>query len=202
LSVQTKILRLAEERAFSRVGGETNIPCRARLVCATNADLEEAVHGGRFRRDLYYRINVIPVSIPPLRDRPDDIMPLASSFATEFATTFGRGIHGFSESAKHVLLSHSWPGNVRELRNRVERAVALARRDWITAEDLFPSPMVMPSGDDLPTLQQVRRNAERLHISAALRRAGGRVEDAASSLGVSRSTLFEKMRKLGIRTSA
>jgi DNA-binding NtrC family response regulator len=197
---QAKLLRLVEERSFTRVGGEAVVPCRARLVCATNSDMEQAVADGRFRRDLYYRINVIPVLVPPLRDHLDDVLPLATRFVSEFTANFGRSIHGFSAAAEHALLSHSWPGNVRELRNRVERAVALARRDWITPEDLFPSPSAMPSGDDLPTLQQVKRNAERLHISAALRRAGGRVEDAAASLGISRSTLFDKMKKLGVRS--
>lgn len=200
LPVQAKLLRLVQERAFSRVGGETVIPCRARLICATNIDLEELVRVGRFRRDLYYRINVIPVAVPPLRHHPEDILLLASNFVAEFATAFGRSIHGFSEAGEHALLSHAWPGNVRELRNRIERAVALARKDWITTEDLFPMPNAIPSGDDLLTLQQVKRNAERLHIRAALQRAGGRVEDAASALGVSRSTLFEKMRKLGVRS--
>jgi DNA-binding NtrC family response regulator len=172
---------------------------RARLVCATNADLEEAVLAGRFRRDLFYRINVISVTVPALRDRREDILPLARSFIAEFADAFGHVVHGFAASAEHALLAHSWPGNIRELRNRIERAVALAGRAWITSEDLFPIPTTMPSGEDLPTLQQVKRNTERLHIKAALQRAGGRVEDAAKALGVSRSTLFDKMRKLGMR---
>jgi DNA-binding NtrC family response regulator len=200
LAVQAKLLRLVQDRAFARVGGEVAVPCRARLVCATNADLEEAVRAGRFRRDLYYRINVIPVVVPPLRDRPEDIWPLASRFVTEFARSFGRRIHGFAQAGEQAMLAHSWPGNVRELRNRVERAVALARHEWIMAEDLFPTPAAISPSDDLPTLEQVRRNAERLHISAALRRVGGRVEDAAVFLGVSRSTLFEKIRKLGVRS--
>jgi len=127
LLTQVKLLRLIQERAFTPVGGETAKRTSARIICATNADLEAAVAEGRFRRDLYYRINVIRVAIPPLRDRSDDILPLAQLFMREFSETFDRDVHGFTPAAEQALLEHSWPGNVRELRNRVERAVALLR---------------------------------------------------------------------------
>ena len=201
LPMQAKLLRLIQERAFSRVGGESVIKTSARLICATNADLERAVGEGRFRDDLYYRINVISVVIPPLRDRPEDIVPLAQQFMREFSQAFAREVHGFTAAAAQTLLEYSWRGNVRELRNRVERAVALSNAPWIGPEALFSSDEVEPAVTEDPslTLDAVRRRAERHHIRAMLTRAGGRVEDAARLLGVSRSTLFEKIRKLDMR---
>jgi DNA-binding NtrC family response regulator len=202
LPAQAKLLRLVQERAFTRLGGETVVKSTARLICATNADLERAVEGGWFRQDLYYRINVIPVSVPPLRERPEDILSLAHGFAREFADTFGQTVHGFTPTAEHELLSHAWPGNVRELRNRLERAVALSDGPWIGRDALFPGTSTLPAAasEDMPTLSEVRDVAERRHIRLALDRASGRVDEAARSLGISRSTLFEKMRKLGLRS--
>ncbi len=201
-AVQAKMLRLIQERAFTRVGGEVPIKTNARIVCATNADLERAVSEGRFRSDLYYRINVIAVCIPALRDRPDDIMPLALRFLREFATAFGRDVHGFTPAAEEMLLEDAWRGNVRELRNRVERAVALSDAPWIGVEALFPSLGAELPGDVVHyrTLAEVRWRAERDHIRAVLASAGQRVEDAAKLLGISRSTLFDKMRRLEVRS--
>jgi DNA-binding NtrC family response regulator len=201
--VQAKLLRLIEDRGFTRVGGEARIRTRARLICATNADLERAVAENRFRADLYYRINVISVVIPPLRDRRDDILPLAEKFLREFADTFIRDIRGFSPAAEQALLDHPWRGNVRELRNRVERAVALSETPWIGVETLFPFEPAEPIGAEnkFSTLAEVRDRAERDHIRAVLTSASRRAEEAAKLLGVSRRTLFEKMRKLNIRSS-
>jgi DNA-binding NtrC family response regulator len=202
LAIQAKLLRLLEARVFVRVGGETSIKATARIVCATNADLERAVAEGRFRGDLYYRINVISVLIPPLRDRRDDILPLAQEFLWEFSNLFHRDMHGFTRTAETALFEHEWRGNVRELRNRVERAVALTETSWIGVEALFPSPAAETSevGTRHQTLAEVRWRAERDHIRAVLARAGQRVEDAAKLLGISRSTLFDKMRKLDVRS--
>jgi DNA-binding NtrC family response regulator len=198
--MQVKLLRLIQERAFTRVGGETAIKTGARIICATNTDLEAAVAEGRFRRDLYYRINVIPVIIPPLRDRSDDILPLAQCFVREFAQAFQRVVHGFTAEADQALLCHPWPGNVRQLRNSVERAVALSQAPRIGVEALFSSEAVEPGAAPLATLAGVRDRAERQHIRTVLADVDGRIEEAARRLGVSRSTLFEKMRKLGIRS--
>jgi DNA-binding NtrC family response regulator len=202
LPIQAKLLRLIEDRAFTRVGGEAAIKTSARLICATNADIERAVAEGRFRGDLYYRMNVISVVIPPLRDRRDDILQLAQQFIQEFAEAFARDVHGFTASAEGVLLEHPWRGNVRELRNRIERAVALADQPWIGVEALFPSePAEAISGEDrFRTLAEVRDRAERDHIRAVLARVSGRAQETAKLLGVSRRTLFEKMRKLNIRS--
>jgi DNA-binding NtrC family response regulator len=197
--MQAKLLRLLQERTFTRVGGETAIKTAARIICATNANLEAAVAAGRFRQDLYYRINVIPITIPSLRDRCDDILPLAQLFMREFSDAFARDVRGFTPAAEQALLEHSWPGNVRELRNRVERAVALSQALRIGVEALFPAEAAELGAAALPTLAEVRYQAERRHVRAVLAGADG-VEEAAKRLGVSRSTLFEKMRKLDIRS--
>jgi DNA-binding NtrC family response regulator len=201
LPMQAKLLRLLQERTFSRIGGEAVIKACGRLICATNADLERAVAEGRFRDDLYYRINVISLAIPPLRDRPDDILPLAHGFMREFSQAFDREVHGFTPAGEQILLEHPWRGNVRELRNRVERAVALSNTPWIGADALFSLEEVEPvvTANPFLTLDEVRHRAERHHIRAMLTRCGGRVEEAAKMLGVSRSTLFEKIRKLNMR---
>jgi DNA-binding NtrC family response regulator len=202
LPVQAKLLRLIEDRAFTRVGGEAAIKTTARLICATNADLERAVAEGRFRGDLYYRINVISVVIPPLRDRPDDILPLAQKFMRDFARAFARDIHGFTPAAEQGLLEHPWRGNVRELRNCVERAVALSVTPWIGVDALLPSEPAEPLGAEgrYRTLAEVRDRAERDHIRAVRAHVGTQVEEIAKVLGVSRRTLFEKIRKLNIRS--
>ena len=147
-TLQAKLLRLVEERQFHRVGGEAAIRFRARVVCATNSDLQKRVAEGRFREDLFYRINVVPVAVPPLRNRPEDVVWLLERFFDEYNSASGGGLAGVSGLAEEAALGHSWPGNVRELRNRVERAVALALGPWIMPGDLFPEssePMLAPA---------------------------------------------------------
>lgn len=197
MPMQTKLLRLIESRAYTRLGGERELISTARIICATNVDLAKAVADGRFRGDLFYRINVIPLHVPPLRERRDDILPLARQFLSEFAGTFSRNVHGFSTPAEQLLQDWDWPGNVRELRNRIERAVALNDVAYLKGETLFPDRRLPAEGEMLP-LAEARQNAEREHIKSALERTGGRVEEAAKLLGVSRSTLFEKLKKLGL----
>jgi DNA-binding NtrC family response regulator len=197
--MQVKLLRLIQERAFTRVGGETAIKTGARIICATNTDLEAAVAEGRFRRDLYYRINVIPVIIPRLRDRSDDILPLAQRFIREFSEAFHRDVKGFTADAEQALLNQPWPGNVRQLRNCVERAVAISQAPRIGVDALFASEATEADGAPA-TLAEVRDRAERQHIRAVLADVDNRIEEAAKRLGVSRSTLFDKMRKLDIRS--
>ncbi len=201
-SLQAKLLRMIQERSFLRLGGERSIEFQARLVCTSNADIVAEVEAGRFRRDLYYRINVIPVSIPPLRERREDILPLLSSFITEFAEALNVEVRGASTQAEEVAMIHRWPGNVRELRNRVERAVALAQGPWLGPRDLFPDLVPnAPLADDanlLLPLSTVRDEAEKRHILTALQRTGGQLKQAADLLGVSRTTLWEKMRRLGL----
>src|SRR6516225_7388330 len=148
--MQVKLLRLIQERTFTRVGGETAIKTGARIICAANTDLEAAVAAGRFRQDLYYRINVIPIVIPPLRERSDDILPLAQRFMREFSEAFRHDVKGFTAEAEQALLNQPWPGNVRQLRNCVERAVALSQTPRIGVDALFPSEATEADAAPLP----------------------------------------------------
>lgn len=199
-NLQAKLLRLLQERVFRRLGGERDLPFRARIVAATNADLDAQVAEGRFREDLFFRLAVIRVALPPLRERPEDVLPLARRFLGEFAISFARPLRGFTTLAEEALLAHDHPGNVRELRNRVERAAALAEGELVTAADLFPERVPPARAESaVPTLADARDAAERRAITAALAAAGGDVARAAEALQVSRSTLFEKLRRLGLR---
>ena len=198
---QTRLLRLLQERLFTRVGGEKEISFNARVICATNADLEQLTREKEFRVDLYYRINVIPVHIAPLRAREQDIMPLMHHYLDFFTRTMKRETGGLSSLAQEAALAYEWPGNVRELRNRVERAVALASDTRIAPSDLFPelgSTDDTASRDTIATLADVRDAAERRQILRALQRTGGRTGKSAALLGVSRTTLWEKMRRLNL----
>ena len=200
LPLQAKLLRLVEDRSFYRIGGEQPVLFAARLIAATNRDPEAAIQQGRFREDLYFRINVIPVHLPPLRDRSADVAPLLHRFAAEFAASMGRDVKGVSAFGEEAALAHDWPGNVRELRNRVERAVALARGDRLMPGDLFPEVERAEPGEagELATLSEVREAAERRQILRALQVTQGQITKAAELLGVSRTTLWEKMRRLAI----
>ena len=198
--LQGKLLRLIQDRSFHRVGGERSVAFDARLICATNRDLETEVRQGTFREDLFFRINVIPVQVPPLRERAVDVATLLHRFTQEFAGVMQREVTGVSALAEEAALAHDWPGNVRELRNRVERAVALTRSARLMPGDLFPE--VEQSDDrasaEIETLSQVRDAAERRQIHRALRATDGQVAKTAELLGVSRTTLWEKMRRLRI----
>jgi DNA-binding NtrC family response regulator len=198
-AMQAKLLRLVQDRSFSRVGGERLLPFSARLLCATNIDLEAAAAQGLFRNDLLFRINVISVRIPPLRDRRDDIVPLTRRFFAEFVASFGSDLRGLRASAEAAVRAYRWPGNVRELRNRVERAVALAQGPWIETADLFPDLAESRVAEEHPRpLDEARRAVERDQIVAALAEHGGRLRKTAEALGISRTTLWEKMRRHGI----
>lgn len=198
-ALQAKLLRLLQERRFTRVGGETALPCKARLLCASNADLESRVREGRFRADLLYRINVIPLTIPPLRERPEDVTLLLHRFTEEFARELQRPVTGISSLAEEAALAHDWPGNVRELRNRIERAVALALQPLLGPADLFPEQGGAASTDAaMASLAEVREAAEARQIRRALQSTGGQMSKAAEALGISRTTLWEKMRRLGL----
>jgi DNA-binding NtrC family response regulator len=179
---QVKLPRVIQERAFTRVGGEVPIKTGARIICATNTDLEAAVAEGRFRGDLSDRISLICIAIPPLRDRTDDILPLAQRFMREFVQEFDRDIKGFTPAAERALLEHSWPGNVRELRNRVQRAVAFSTAQLIAVGALL-LPDAAGQGVAPSTLAKVRDRAERRHIRAVLADVGNRIEEAAKSGG-------------------
>lgn len=199
LAMQAKLLRLLEERQFTRVGGEQSIPFKARIVCATNADLDRAVAGGRFREDLYYRVNVVAISIPPLASRKDDIKWLARRFLDELGAETGNAMPSLTALAEQAAMEHAWPGNVRELRNRLERAVLMAAGPSLMPGDLFPElgrSADAPSG--VVSLRFARDEAERRQIERVVRETGGQIGEAARILDVSRTTLWEKMKRYAI----
>jgi DNA-binding NtrC family response regulator len=193
-------LRLLDERSFYRLGGEAAVPFRARVVCATHRDLSAEVAAGRFREDLYYRINVVALEVPPLRDRPDDIRLLLSRFFAELAPGANPTLRGISSLTEDLALTHPWPGNVRELRNRLERAITLAVGEWLMPGDLFPESAryAGETGGRARSLSAARDAAERHEIERALRETGGQISQAARVLGVSRTTLWERMRRFSI----
>jgi DNA-binding NtrC family response regulator len=199
-TLQAKLLRVIESRSFHRLGGEQAIPFKARLICATNADLLQRIRAGAFRDDLYYRINVIACHVAPLRDRVDDIEWLIDRLFAEFARTIESEVVGVSSLAFDAAREHSWPGNVRELRNRIERAVALAAGRWIMPGDLFPERNDSPiaEGNFIAPLGTAREDAEKRHIQRALAMTGGAILPTAKALGISRTTLWEKMKRYGL----
>jgi DNA-binding NtrC family response regulator len=197
--LQAKLLRLIEDKSFYRVGGERPIPFKGRLVVATNADLPKLVQAGRFREDLYYRINVVSVRIPPLRERQQDIPWLMERFFTESAGRMETSLKGISSLAEEAALSYAWPGNIRELRNRMERAVALGLGQWVMPGDMFPEQSEgIASAMQMGSLEDVRQSAEKRHIIRALLATNGEVGAASKLLGIGRTTLWEKMRRLGL----
>ncbi len=199
LQLQAKMLRVVEERSFNRVGGEGAVPLQARLVCATNRDLAGEVRRGRFREDLFYRINGVQVDLPPLRTRPDDVSWLLGLFFEQAARQGGSDLRGISQQAEQAALDHPWPGNAREVRNRVERAVALAAGPWLAASDLFPCSRPSGSGSaPMLSLSAARDAAERRQIELALRESQGQIGVACRSLGIARTTLWEKMKRHGL----
>lgn len=202
LSIQVKLLRVIEERMFFRVGGREEIPFRARLICATHKNLEEMVEAGTFREDLYYRINVIPFTLPPLRNRTEDIVPIAQFYASQFSQSMEVGPFTISREGEHALLHHEFTGNVRELRNRMERAVALCRGQVLTNYDIFPEKFdeVETDGDaaEVPSLKEYLGNEEKVYILQTLEQSGWRIGDSADSLQISRKTLWEKMKRHNI----
>ena len=209
LALQVKVLRAIQQRTFKRVGGTSDIRVDARIVAATNRDLGEDVRQGRFREDLYYRLNVIEIPIPPLRDRAEDIPELTRYFMSRCSEQIGRAVDGIEPAAMATLERYSFPGNVRELENVVERAVTLARSDLITL-DCLPNvvreeaPRRAPLGE-LPAegvnLERLMADYERTLLSQALQRCGGVKKRAAELLGISFRSLRYRLEKLGIDAS-
>ncbi len=188
-NIQIHLLRVLEEREFTRVGGNELIKVDVRLVSATNRDLQAAIKNGHFREDLFYRLNVVTIDLPPLRERVEDIPLLAEHFLKEFSAENRKSISGFSPDMMDFLVKYPWPGNVRELENTIERAVILAKGSEIQLVDLLQrnSPLVgrVPSGQSL-------KDIEREHILSVLKETGGNLAKAARILGVSRATLYNK----------
>jgi two-component system response regulator AtoC len=206
LATQAKILRFLEEREFNRVGGSKTIKVDVRLIAATNKDLTQMIKKGLFREDLYYRINVVPVVLPPLRERPEDIPLLLDHFIEKFSTENKKQLKGVSKEALEILKNYEWPGNIRELENLVERVVTLTSNSYIQPNELPFSLVNVPKLNGLKesilngrvSLIEGEEKFEREIIEDALKRANYVQSHAAEMLGVSRRILKYKMDKFGI----
>jgi two-component system NtrC family response regulator len=195
LATQVKLLRFLEERVIERVGGRQSIRIDTRVLSATNQDLARLIAEGRFREDLFYRINEITIALPPLRERGGDGLLLANFFLRKFAKEFGRSFRGFSNEAANALRQHPWRGNVRELEGRVKRAAIMAESAVVTAGDLD---LAQPEAPRSLDLREARARAERETIELALAEAAGNISKAAGLLGVSRPTLYDLLAEHGL----
>lgn len=208
ISVQIKLLRVLQEQEFEKLGSNKSIKVDVRIIAATNQPLEQKIKDGTFREDLYYRLNVVPIIIPPLRERKEDIVPLIKYFIKKYGDKVGKTIEGITDKAKEELLRHNWPGNVRELENVIERAVVMTRRNIIQSEDLPKSVFTM----NLPTdtirvgAEQDSQNKDNLsieymekkHIEEVLRQTNWNLTKTSELLKIHRNTLREKIRSFHI----
>ncbi len=198
-AVQIKILRVLQEKKFERVGGEETLEVDVRIVSATNRDLKKDIQEGRFREDLFYRLNVVNVNVPPLRERKEDIALLAAAFLKEFSEENGKEIVGIDPKAKTALYNYSWPGNIRELRNCIESAVVLAKGNVITPMDLPPSVANESEGDYIKISVGITlAEAEKEIIRGTLNYAKGNKSKAAEVLGIGRKTLHRKIQEYNL----
>jgi len=193
--IQVKLLRFLQEQRFQRVGGRQEIQIDTRVIAATNADLKQTISEGKFREDLYFRLAVVVIMLPPLRDRGDDVALLARDFLQRYAAQNNKKSLAFSPDALRALYRHNWPGNVRELQNRVKRAVIMTDGKRLTADDLELADLSQTAP---ATLKEAREAVEKEVVQNALKRHQGKITSAAQELGVSRPTLYELMEKLGI----
>ena len=194
LALQVKLLRFLQEGTIERIGGNQPIRVDARVIAVTNVDLSQAVKEGRFRQDLYYRLNVVPLKVPALRDRPGDIPVLAKYFLDLYSKEIGPRLKGFSPAAMDAIVSHDWPGNVREMQNRIRRGVVMAEGDRIGPADLD-----LEEGDrEIRSLKEIRDQAEAEAVASALARNNYNITRAAMELDVSRPTLHDLIKRHGI----
>ncbi len=205
--IQVKLLRVLQERKIRRLGGHSNVNLDFRLVCATNKDLEQEVRAGTFRQDLYYRVNVFRLHLKPLRERVEDILPLAEHFLEIFATRFGKKIKGFSKDAIKALETHSWPGNIRELRNAVERAAVIEGGELVAGTSLpVARPTIRRSGgtvgdmlDILPTkFEEAKEEFERAYLVRYYEKHAGNIAAFSRETGIPRNTLYRRLARYDI----
>ncbi|MCR5709909.1 MAG: sigma-54 dependent transcriptional regulator [Bacteroidales bacterium] len=195
LHLQAKLLRAIQNRSIVRVGGSEVRPVNIRLICATNMDLEALVREGRFREDLYYRINTVHIALPPLRERREDIVPLAQIFLERFAEKYHRPLTGIAPDAAQMLAAGYWGGNIRELQNCIEKAVILSEAKTLTVKDIQIDQTARPAGI---TIRAANDAGEEKLVREAMERTGGNITAAAKMLGVSRPTLYAKLKKYGL----
>ena len=204
--MQAKLLRVLQEKEIQRVGGDEVLSVDVRVLAATNRDLQKEIEESRFREDLYYRLNVVSLHVPPLRERREDIPLLAQHFLVSFAEKNRKRIKGFTPLAMDLMVRHPWPGNVRELMNAVERGVVLSRGDYVTEEDL---PMALreaaeeeeTDGEELPVMAAgdlPLDEVEKATIIRTLEASGNNKSEAARRLGITRRTLHKKLKKYGM----
>ncbi|MBQ6038354.1 MAG: sigma-54-dependent Fis family transcriptional regulator [Bacteroidaceae bacterium] len=196
LHLQAKLLRAIQNRSIVRVGGTETKPVNIRLICATNMDLEALVKEGRFREDLYYRINTVHIALPPLRERREDIIPLAEMFLEHYAEKYHRPLIGLDESAAQILKNYHWGGNIRELQNCMEKAVILSDGTTLSAKDIQLEQSV--TFKSVGTIKAISEADEERLVRDAMTRTGGNISAAAKLLGVSRPTLYTKLKKYGL----
>lgn len=190
--LQAKLLTALQRRSIVRVGSNTPIPINIRLICATNRDLQEMVQKEQFREDLLYRINTIHVEIPPLRERPEDIVPLAEIFITKYTNIYGKKPMALTDDAKEKLKAQPWLGNIRELEHTVEKAIIIADGDTLDGSNFdFPRKREAPVKNDITTLEEM----EYTMIKAAMDKFGGNLSLVANQLGISRQTLYNKIKR-------
>ena len=194
--MQIDLLRVLETKRFTRLGGNQEIASDFRLICATHKNLEQLVEAGTFREDLYYRINVFSIEVPPLRERTDDIMPLARFFVAKYARAMGKAERAVSPEAERLLVQYRWPGNVRELENAVERAMVIGSGDVILPQDL---PLHVENGGVVEPVARSLAAVEKEHITRVLDELDGNVSQAAKVLGIDRATLYNKIKRYGVR---
>jgi len=199
-TLQVKILRFLQEREIERVGGGERIPLDVRVLAATNRDIKAELSNGAFREDLYYRLNVISICLPPLKERGEDVILLAKAFLNRFSREMNVNISEFSDEALATLRAHDWPGNVRELENKVKRAIIMATGSYITSQalDLSGAERQPVKRMERLTLKEARAQLESQYIRKALRINNGNVTRAAKQIGVTRSTLYSLMNKYGV----
>ncbi|MFP4477298.1 MAG: sigma-54-dependent transcriptional regulator [Desulfatibacillaceae bacterium] len=198
LRMQVDLLRVLDKGSFMRVGGQEEVESDFRLVCATHRDLERQVEGGHMRSDFFYRVNVVSVAVPPLRERPEDIGILANRFMARFCREIGRSVEGFSREAVEALRGYSWPGNVRELRNVVERAVVLCGCGRVECSHLS----FACGREEAPPPGASLEEVEARHVERVLRKCGWNITRAANMLGVDRGTVSRRMKKFGLEKPA
>ena len=198
LHLQAKLLRALQNRTVTRVGDTKAIPVDIRLICATNRDLEKMVHDGEFREDLYYRINTMHLHLPALRERPDEIVPLAEMFIKRYAGKYRREVKGLAPEAAAILKGYRWNGNIRELQNCIEKAVILSEGEMLEVQDIQLSPVQNAAADSGMSGEDTLDQAEEKAIRAAMARFGGNLSMVARSLSISRPTLYSKLKKYNI----
>jgi two-component system NtrC family response regulator len=198
VNLQVKLLRFLQEGVIQRVGGRLDIPIDTRTVCATNVDIAKAIKEGKFREDLFYRVSVISINLPPLRERGDDILLLANYFLRLFNDEYRKKVRRFSAASMNYLKSYEWPGNVRELRNRVQRAIIMSDSGALEPSHLGCAtelPELEEEVHPVVSLREARNKVERDMIAAAIDQQHGNIVKAAEALGVSRPTLYDLMKR-------